>query len=299
MKARPADLFRLIRIPMAFTTVGDVLVGLLCVRLGAGGRPPLLPDAALLILSSACLYSFGMVTNDIFDRLRDRVLHPARPIPSGRVGVKAAWGIALFLLVAALGLALGIGRMSLAWAGGMAVLILAYNAGIKRLDFLGSSCMGTIRGANVLFGWTALGEAIDPGLLAGVAPAVYVLFYISSTTLISTAEDLPAPRRGGPRRRILASFGMIAVVLGVASYPGLPAPMDPVWPLMIIIGWRLLLSRDPSTATTGQTVRYLLIGLFFLDAHILYAAGYPMVAAFVLSMVLPSLYLSRLLRVAS
>jgi 4-hydroxybenzoate polyprenyltransferase len=58
----------------------------------------------LLVLALSAFYAAGMVWNDVVDRELDRVAKPERPIPSGRITLRAAraFGTALF----ALGLAL-------------------------------------------------------------------------------------------------------------------------------------------------------------------------------------------------
>src|SRR5439155_8490530 len=59
----------------------------------------------LLLGSSACLYSAGMVWNDFFDVEQDRRERPFRPLPSGRVSRAAAATLGTILLLAGLGLA--------------------------------------------------------------------------------------------------------------------------------------------------------------------------------------------------
>lgn len=300
-----ADIFRLIRLPLVFTTTGDVLVG----ALGLSGTYLLhdseIPRVLAVILSSACLYCFGMATNDIFDRRRDEKLHPSRPIPSGRLSLRSARTIAGGSLVLALGLAGGAGPMSAAWAGGMTLLILAYNLWVKRVDWLGPPGMGAIRGANVLFGWTALGAAAPVLNYDGCLPAVYVLVYITCTTVISTAEDLKPPEGGGPHARVvfagLAVFALVALYIG-PSLKGHSSDIwaaDPFWVLGVITAILLNRMTNSSRAVTMATVRWLLFGLYFLDAHFIFNAGHPGVAWVVCAFVVPSLILSRLLRISS
>ena len=303
-----ADLFRLIRAPLVFTTTGDVLVG----ALGLSGvhdldRGEILTILAV-ILSSACLYCFGMATNDIFDRRRDEKLHPSRPIPSGRLGVPLAWAIALAFLALAVLLAAFAGPPSVAWVGGMALLILAYNGLLKRAAIPGSLGMGAIRGANVLYGCTALSTAFPPeSYTRTYLPAILVLVYITCTTLISTAEDLEPPKSTAPHGRVvLATFIIFFIVMAYMSPFVLHETIkedlvyyDPFWAVLLISLLCLRRSVDASRATTMRMVRWLLFGLYFFDAHLIFDAGSPGVAWVVCGFVVPSLVLSRILRISS
>ena len=62
------------------------------------GREQSPVDFLLLLVTSASLYLSGMVWNDIFDRHVDANERPNRPIPSGRVPVRAAVMFAVTLM---------------------------------------------------------------------------------------------------------------------------------------------------------------------------------------------------------
>ena len=98
MKLLP--LARLLRLPNVFTAFADIALGL-CAT--AALSPATVDDtfgwkAALLVLASGLLYMAGMVWNDYFDLAEDKRDRPFRPLPSGRVSVRAAVIIGLLLL---------------------------------------------------------------------------------------------------------------------------------------------------------------------------------------------------------
>ena len=84
---------QLLRLPNVFTAAADVTMGFLITH------PDLQPinDFALLVAASCMLYLSGMVLNDVFDSESDARDRPDRPIPSGRVSLRAAtaagWGL--------------------------------------------------------------------------------------------------------------------------------------------------------------------------------------------------------------
>ena len=57
----------------------------------------------LWMVSASCLlYMAGMLWNDLADVGRDRVLHPRRPLPSGRINLGTAYLVGVMLAVGAL-----------------------------------------------------------------------------------------------------------------------------------------------------------------------------------------------------
>ena len=289
------DILRLIRVPLVFTTMADLLVGMAWLQSRFGDLDLLgNPAVHLAFLASACLYAFGMATNDILDRERDRTIHPERPLPSGRISLAAAWGIAIALLLVAMAASVRLGSIPAAMAAGIALLILAYNGLAKSFPYPGSIVMGLIRGANVLFGASVLdGRSRDLWPVA-MTPAVAITGYIALVTVVSTSEE------NGDRWRSTAALAAILAPLAIAAAPSLPAIP---WLLLLLAGivvWRVIaILRSPSRKTIALTVWVLLLGLFVLDAHLVLAAGRGLLAAAVIALVLPSLALSRLLRMAS
>ena len=82
---------QLMRLPNVFTAMADVAMGFLFTH------PSLEPLGVfcLLLLSSSCLYTAGMVLNDVFDLEMDRRERPQRPLPSGRMSVEDGHAIGL------------------------------------------------------------------------------------------------------------------------------------------------------------------------------------------------------------
>ena len=79
---------QLVRLPTVFTALADILLGTqLVVPAEATTSPRAL---GLLLVASAGLYLAGMVFNDVFDRHRDAVERPGRPLPSGRITLSSA-----------------------------------------------------------------------------------------------------------------------------------------------------------------------------------------------------------------
>src|SRR5262245_26052243 len=127
---------QLIRLPNVFTAIADIGLG----ALATGALPAQWLPFVLLALSSACLYSAGMVWNDYFDLEQDKRERSFRPLPSGRVSLNAAVALGtglIFLGVACAGLADSVrtpegGWRSLWLAAGLVVAIFLYDGWLKR-----------------------------------------------------------------------------------------------------------------------------------------------------------------------
>src|SRR6516164_10670632 len=96
---------QLCRFAAVFTAMADICLGYLLTH--ESFEPA--RDFGLLLAASSCLYLAGMVFNDVFDREIDARERPKRPIPSGRVSVRAAAILGGILVVSGLGLAGAVG----------------------------------------------------------------------------------------------------------------------------------------------------------------------------------------------
>jgi 4-hydroxybenzoate polyprenyltransferase len=216
---------RLIRLPLAFSTVADVWAG----WFGSGHAF----EPRLLILHGAALafYFAGMTLNDLFDAPRDRVLHPERPLPMGTISVRAAAAQGVLLLGAGLGLATAAGQPG---AGALlAATILGYDAILKRWALPGALAMGACRYLDVQLGAElAQGWAFGPALALGG--------YVAAVTLISTLEDRPDADRPKMQRitrtLLLGIFFVNAGSLYMTGHPLLAiatAALAVTFPLLV------------------------------------------------------------------
>ncbi len=175
MKPALRALFELLRLPNLFTVPGDILVGWFCVS-QSGGIP------WWGIVASLCLYSAGLLFNDFFDAQVDAAERPSRPIPSGRISRRTVGILATVLML------LGIAFSGKAWpmAVVLALLILAYDGGLKKIPFVGILTMGCCRGANILLGAACTGALTLSTPLAGCAG--FFTGYIILVSLLARGE---------------------------------------------------------------------------------------------------------------
>ena len=319
----------LLRLPNVFTAVADVAMGFFFVAVpnnqAAGAfsddpRQTFLPAGlwtiGLLAATLALLYSAGMVLNDVFDIELDRQEQPYRPLPSGRIPLSSArwlgWQLLTLGIMLASGTAVMLGKVPLArtdsfilsWlpaivAAALAVLIVLYNAGLKR-TLLGPLAMGGCRMLNVLLGMSVLRVVADRAL--GGCRGHRHLY---------RRRDLVCPndaRRSDRRQLVAALFVMLAGVGLVGSLPWLAEELwiIPQWHkvswnwcgiIALMAGFVLVRGvpaiAQPSPGPVRAAVSRSITALIFLDAAACYAAAGPFYAILVAVLVIPTTIVGR------
>ena len=118
----------LLRPANVVTAVADVLAGY---AVAGRANTRALP---WLLTATVCLYAGGLVLNDFSDRGLDAVERPERPIPSGRVPAPGAAALGAALLAAGVVAAAQGTLAAAALAATIVVLVVLYDARVKRLN---------------------------------------------------------------------------------------------------------------------------------------------------------------------
>ena len=231
--------------------------------------------ALVVAVISACLYSSGMVGNDLFDLEKDRQGAPEKPLPSGALPVARAACLASALALLALGLSFLLGETY--WPAGVVLLCsLLYNIGVKNIPVLGNILMGTCRSGNFLVGATAATGSFLQVLSseALLVPALILGGFIAVVTAISRLED------SDHRPLLFASL-----VYPLLAIPVILAALNPGSPVNWIANLALLGFLFRAALEAGKNrgllhpatsyVRNALGALIFLDAALLLAFTPP------------------------
>jgi geranylgeranylglycerol-phosphate geranylgeranyltransferase len=154
-------------------------------------------------LFTALVTGAGNVINDYHDVHIDRVNKPRRPLPSGRMPVRAAavlyvTATALITAGAMVLLPLRVAALMVAWQLGLYV----YARWAKRTFVVGNVLVATITSSVFLAGALL---ANDP--VAAVVPVSIAIVFIMSRELVKGAEDVEGDR--------LCGVSTVAVVVGV------------------------------------------------------------------------------------
>jgi 4-hydroxybenzoate polyprenyltransferase len=302
----PRDYLQLIRLPAVFTAAADIFLGFLL------NHASLQPwrEFALLVASSACLYSSGMVWNDVFDRRVDATERPERPIPSRRVSVAAAVVLATVLMllgVAAAGVvgwlqggrAAGGGFQSLKIAGLLTICILAYDGLLKR-TVAGPVAMGACRFLNVMLGASAHSATIAVWSRPQTLVAACLGIYVAGITWFARSEAGRSRRGGLAAAAGLVNLGLLALLGVVLTHPwrGEPnvgAVFAVLGAVILVIDCRLAAAiAAPSPGKVQTAVKSMIFSLVLLDATIVFAqTGRAVYALATAALLVPSVIISR------
>jgi len=277
---------QLVRLPNAFTAAADVVAGFLA----AGGWPGDAPRLPWIVLASVCLYSGGIVLNDVCDLEVDRRERPGRPLPSGRVRWAVACGLAAALLAAGFGAAALVTGASAAVAAGLVLLIVLYDAWAKQHPVRGPLFMGSCRFGNVILGTTAVPAAQTLQWI----PALLIAGLVVAATILSR-DEVGGGRRGGV---LGASMGLAAIAALTAAWMG--GGSRDAW------GWLFLAAflaftgpplvrawRSPGPEAIQGGVKRMVLGIIPLDAAVAAGAAGPVAGCLVLALLVPSWWIAR------
>ena len=192
------ELFRISNLPTIWTNIGaGAAIGFLI----TDGQPVTSTTAVaivLMIIAASCLYTGGMVLNDVFDIDIDRAQRPARPLPSQRISEATAGLIGWGLLLVGIGFAAFAGMGNVLppiVALAIAVLTVAYN-GFHARTALAIVALGLCRGLLYPLGALACtGSALWDGggslILVLTSIAAFVHTIALSLVARSEADEKP------------------------------------------------------------------------------------------------------------
>ena len=305
---------RLLRIPNIFTAFADIAMGYFFVE------PSLEPLYAFLALvaASGCIYSAGMVLNDVFDVEVDRRERPRRPLPSEQIDVRWARRLGFGLLgmgVAAAwlaGLVFANEAAALPWRSGaiatiLAVCVLLYDAVLKKTP-LGPLAMGSCRFFNVLMGMglaTRLPESPTAFLsydAAQLLVAAGIATYIVGVTWFARSEATESRRP----HLILAVIVMALGFVLLFYFPQygehklrLRKNADFMWPVMLLFLAASIFRRMLSAVTSPKpelvqaAIKHAILSLIVLDAAVTLVVRGQYEALGVVALVAPMFFLGR------
>lgn len=284
---------QLIRLPAGFSAASNVLAAMV-IATAARPEPALL---FLTLIASLCLYYGGMALNDCLDLAEDRRLRADRPLVRGTLQPKQAWLVAVALMIGGLALSAMVSVNALFFALLLAALIVLYNS--KRLpQVLHIWAMAACRYAHWLFIFACGGfESVSFWLWP-----LPLLFYVAGLTRISEAESGSADFLRYRNTAVgLMSMAFLSLTLLMLSYGSLVSGLPALACFMAWL-WRLLLSGEQAQVRSGaevqSLVRQLVMGVVIVDACVLAVAGYPVVGALVLLLLLPGRYVGRWISVS-
>jgi len=222
------------------------------------------PDPRLLIefaIGATLMRAAGCAFNDIVDRDIDAKVArtAARPVASGQISVRQAWGFVATCSLVSLGILVTMGTLAICLGAASLALVAAYPF-MKRITWWPQAWLG------LTFNWGALlGFAAATGALSPAAGLLYAsgVFWTLGYDTIYAVQDLEddalagvkssARRLGASAPQAVTAFYLVAVALALSC--GAIAGLGPVFPFIVALyglhliwqSWRLRID-DPAAA---------------------------------------------------
>ncbi len=160
---------------------------------------------ALAFLVPTLGWLAGLYAGDYYDRDLDAISKPHRPVPSGRVSPREAFGFMVGYITFGYALALILSPWALVVAVLTTVFGIAYSKTFKRHALLGNLDRGLLACFTVTFAAAAT-HSLKVGGLFLVLCGIF-FFHDSSSNLIGAIRDLEGDREAG--------YGTVPVVYGI------------------------------------------------------------------------------------
>ncbi len=156
---------------------------------------PLSPLSALAALSVFFITGGGNAINDYFDRARDKVNKPYRPLPSGTVAPRTALALTAALFSLGLACAMLVSMPLLNLAAVVCALLVIYSGAIKEFKIVGNALVSVMVGLTFIAGSLAAGS-----WQAGVPLAILAAIVNWSREIFKDLEEK------SPEKWTLAAF---------------------------------------------------------------------------------------------
>ncbi|MFA5313348.1 MAG: UbiA family prenyltransferase [Methanomassiliicoccales archaeon] len=229
---RVAQLFR----------IGNCLMGIVGLMMGvwvALGTD--LVDSYLEIISGAAVVFFfiagGNALNDYVDREVDKVGHPERPIPSGRMTPETALRISAVCFVVSLLFSLLLNGPSIVVVLVAVALMLLYELRTKKAGLSGNITIGLLTAMLFLLGGTMVDMLDRTYILAALAGLATL-----GREIVKDIEDMDAdfdrntlPKRIGKRNASIVAAAVTLTAIALSAEPYLAGTFRLEYMLMVLV----------------------------------------------------------------
>ncbi len=214
--------------PLTSLMIGLAVFASALIEAGSGINDHALP----VFLGFAVAFLFGIAgnaINDYFDRENDKINHPERPLPSGRLRPSQALWFSIFFFAISLLLSVYLSFITnfgalLVAAAAMACQ-LGYEMKWKHEKMIGNVIIGTQTALAFIFGGIIVGKVMATGVIAAA-----VFLSIVGREIVKDIEDVGGDRGRTtlPMRIGVRNAGIVAAVLIILAVLISPLPYYPL-----------------------------------------------------------------------
>ncbi len=218
MKA--SDPFTIIRpINALMGVVGTVISAFIAL---GWALPDYYPEVIISSLSVFLVTSGGNILNDVVDIETDRINHPERPLPGGRMSKKFALSYMLILFVIAPIISgIWLNRFAFLIVILAEILLILYEFRAKRYGISGNIIIGLLVGLIFVFGGVAVGSYYKMLILFAMASLTNVGREITKDVedIGGDLDRMTFPRTHGVRKSFHLTSGLVLVAVIISVFP--------------------------------------------------------------------------------
>lgn len=232
------------------------------------------------------LYAAGLILNDLADAEIDQHERPERPLPSRRISHKAALTALWCCLCMAWILSLTCGAGTVFTTALLTLSILGYNLRLKHHFMLGPLSMGFCRGLSVCLGLSIADQASGSALVAALLWTAYIAI-ISTLAQSECTGKKYGLMRWGPA--FILGTGFVLAVFFMR--PGIPIWLG-MLPFALALGLALT-GGMRINIKAPHAIGLMLSSILPLQSATMFLAGFPLLSAAWLLLVLPATLCAR------
>ena len=220
--------------------LGNCIMGVVGLLLGAliATGPVMLDSWMMLAVGSAVVFAFvagGNSLNDYYDREVDKVAHPERPIPSGRMRPGTALRLSVAAFAISVFLSIFLNLISIMIVVSAVIVMLLYETITKKAGLTGNLSIAWLTGALFLLGGAVVSHVDQVAVIAAMA-----FLATLGREIVKDIQDmegdfdrLTLPKRIGRRRAgVLGSAAFLGAV-ALSPVPYLAGFLD--WPYLAVV----------------------------------------------------------------
>lgn len=263
-------LFQLFRLSSAVTTAAAGCAAVYALN-------PTLPLQSSLLTGFIliCMTAAACAINDYWDIDKDRINHPERPLPSGRLSLQQAWWSAIILFASALIAAIPLGLSAFLLVAVSTVLLWYYSLLLNYSGILGNFLVATIIALLILLSSLAANRPF-----ALLYPTGFLFYYALAREILLDIHDSEGDRAQGvatvanvwgKQTAFLIVWVLIAVMfISLPTAIALSAMSHPFWfagcasiMLLTLVAVLIPYQRQNNEITYRQLIFWEQIGMVF------------------------------------
>jgi len=142
--------------------------------------------AASLVMAS------GNIINDIHDIEIDKINKPLRPLPSGKITIKEAYGLYISFISISIAISFLINEMAMVIVLVSILILFTYSKYLKRILLVGNITVAFLTGLVFI-----LGGVVVENPLAAIVPAVFAFLINLIREIVKDLEDIEGDIKAG------------------------------------------------------------------------------------------------------